>query len=104
MHHHPAPSPSNPLSDDDLNRLAHKRVKAKMGWFIHAAFYVTINVFLIAMSLIGGRHWFVFPLLGWGLGLAIHGIAVFAALPGSAWRERMVALERSRLQAVQGTW
>jgi hypothetical protein len=41
--------------------------------------YVVVNLFLIALNLITSRHnlWFVYPLLGWGLGLALQGIRTF---------------------------
>ncbi len=41
----------------------------------HLAVYVMVNLFLFLINLMTGTStwWFVFPLLGWGLGLAIHG-------------------------------
>ena len=45
----------------------------------------------------GERPWSVFPLLGWGLGLALHGVSVFVLGKGSGLRERMVQKERERL-------
>ena len=59
-----------------IEQLARRRAKAKLGWFIHAAVYAAVNLGLIAVSVASGKHWAIFPLLGWGLGLAIHGIAV----------------------------
>ncbi len=50
----------------------------------------------------GSRPWSVFPLLGWGLGLALHGISVFMLGTGSDLRERLVQKERERLQRRQG--
>jgi CheY-like chemotaxis protein len=44
----------------------------------------------------------VFPLLGWGLGLALHGVSVFVLGSGSGLRERMVQKERERLQRQHG--
>jgi hypothetical protein len=41
----------------------------------------------------------VFPALGWGLGLAVHGLLVFVLGTGSGLRERMVQRERERLNA-----
>ena len=50
----------------------------------------------------GSRPWSVFPLLGWGLGLALHGISVFMLGTGGGLRERLVQKERARLQRQQG--
>ena len=87
------------LSDEQIERIAVRRVKAKMGWFFHAAIYTVVNLFLISASLIQGRHWHWFPLLGWGLGLAIHGAAVWfkSSIAGHQMRERMIERERQAL-------
>ncbi|HXE23082.1 MAG TPA: 2TM domain-containing protein, partial [Rhodoferax sp.] len=44
------------------------------------------------------QHWAIYPALGWGLGLALHGISVFALGNGSDLRERMIQKEREHLQ------
>lgn len=89
-----------PLPPDQLERLAHKRAAAKLGWYVHALVYVVVNLFLFALSShgFGSRPWSVFPLLGWGLGLALHGAAVFLLGEGSAFRERLLERERERLR------
>lgn len=62
--------------------------------------YVVVNFFIYAISEygFGQRRWSVFPLLGWGLGLMLHGISVFLIGKGGGLRERMVQKERERLQ------
>jgi hypothetical protein len=40
------------------------------------------NGSLLALNLLaGGPAWAVWPLIGWGIGLAAHGIAVFLGTP-----------------------
>ena len=92
------------LSPEQLERLARKRAGAKLGWYVHAMVYVLVNLVLWAMSMhgFGSRPWSVFPLVGWGLGLALHGISVFMLGTGSDLRERLVQKERERLQRRQG--
>ena len=96
---------NTPLSPEEIERLARKRAGAKLGWYTHAAIYVVANLLLFALSDqgFGHRHWSVAPLLGWGLGLALHGIAVFM-LGGSGYglHERLVQKERERLQRERG--
>lgn len=91
------------LSPDELDRLANKRAGAKLGWYTHAAVYVVVNLFLFAMSRygFGTRAWSPFPLLGWGIGLALHGVSVFVLGAGSSLRERLVQQERERLRREQ---
>lgn len=87
-----------PTDDCRLDGIARRRAKAKLGWFAHATVYLLVNAVLVALSLAGGRHWALFPLLGWGLGLVLHGVAVWLLAPGNALMDRMVARERARLQ------
>jgi hypothetical protein len=89
---------NTPLSPEALDRLARKRAGAKMGWYIHATVYVCVNAALLGAAFLMGRHWAIYPLLGWGVGLALHGIAVWGMGAGSQWRERLVQQEREKLQ------
>ncbi|MGJ7491269.1 2TM domain-containing protein [Variovorax sp. ZT4R33] len=85
-----------------LDQLARRRAKAKLGWFAHATVYLAVNLGLIALSLAHGRGWAVFPLLGWGVGLLLHGAAVWLFAPGGNLLERMVQRERAKLAATRG--
>lgn len=87
-----------------LDQLAHRRARAKMGWFTHTAVYLAVNAGLIVLSLANGGGWAVYPLLGWGLGLLIHGLAVWVLAPGNSIMARMVERERARLQAGNDPW
>jgi hypothetical protein len=91
------------MSPEELERLAHKRAGAKLGWYVHAMVYVVVNAFIFAISRYGFGHrpWSVFPLLGWGVGLALHGISVFFLRAGSGLRDRLVQQERERLRRRQ---
>lgn len=93
-----------PYSPEDIERLARKRAGAKLGWYIHATVFVLVNLMMFSMSEYawGTRSWSIKPLLGWGLGLALHGVSVFMLGAGGGLRERMVARERERLQRELG--
>lgn len=95
---------SQPLSTEQIDALARKRAGAKLGWYAHATVYVLVNIVIFAMSkyAFGTRPWSVFPLLGWGLGLVLHGVSVFVLGSGSGLRERLVQKERDRIQRQQG--
>jgi hypothetical protein len=92
---------ATPLSTNDptLERRARQRVGLKMGFLIHLCVYGLVNAGLLLLSLgRGGPTWQYFPLAGWGLGLAIHGLVTLFALNGGGLRERMLAAEIERLQ------
>jgi hypothetical protein len=95
---------STALPDSRLERLARKRAGAKLGWYIHATVYLLVNLLLVALSVSSGRHWAVFPLLGWGLGLAVHGAVVFLLSGGAGLHERLVQQERERLTLQRDPW
>ena len=90
---------NTPLTSDEIDSLAKKRAGAKVGWYIHATVYVLVNLFLFAVSRygFGTRNWSLAPLLGWGLGLALHGISVWFLGAGGRLRERMVQRERDQI-------
>jgi hypothetical protein len=86
-------------SDHELLQRARRRVKLKTGFYIHLSVYVLVNLGLAAINLVtGGKSWHLWPLAGWGLGLAIHGFVTFASLRGEGLRERMLEQEVQRLK------
>lgn len=86
------------LTDQEIEHLAHRRARAKMGWIVHACVYVAVNAVLLIVHASRGHGgaWPLFPALGWGFGLAMHGISVFLRGSG-ALRGRLVDRERRRL-------
>lgn len=93
-----------PETDARLERLARRRALMKMGWYIHATVYIAVNLMLFALAAASGRQSVVFPVLGWGLGLAIHGVVVFLLTGGAGLQERLVQRERERLSMQRDAW
>jgi hypothetical protein len=91
-----------PAFNDPIERLARKRAGAKLGWYMHASVYLLVNLLLVTLSTSSGRHWAVYPALGWGIGLAVHGIVVFLLAGGSGLHDRMVQAERDRIAQNHG--
>jgi hypothetical protein len=94
----------NPVDDvNSLERRAKRRVGIKIGFYIHAFVFIVVNIGLYAISsATGGARWSNFPLWGWGLGLAIHGIVTLVSLQGDGLRARMVDREVERLRQRRG--
>ncbi len=67
------------MENQESYEKAKKRVEAKIGFYIHLAVYVGVNIFLIIINLSVSpeTHWFKWPLLGWGIGLFFHGLSIF---------------------------
>jgi hypothetical protein len=73
---------------------ARRRARAVRGFYVHALVFVLVNAGLIAINLLStpGRLWFGWGMAGWGIGLAAHGLSVFAfgGLLGRDWEERKI--------------
>jgi len=90
------------MTEARLLKMAKRRVKLKMAFFVHLLVFVAVNGGLWLMTSInGGGHWRVFPLWGWGLGLAIHGLVTLVNLQGQGLRERMLDSELKALRQRQ---
>jgi len=86
------------LGEDDLRRAAERRADAKLAFRSHLMAYVVVNAGLIAINLVTspGYYWFIWPLMGWGVGLIAHGMGTFIWTGDS--REQMVQKEMERLR------
>ncbi len=67
------------MENEEAYQRARKRVEAKIGFYIHLAVYVGVNILLIIINLLTSPHylWFFWPLMGWGIGIFFHGMATF---------------------------
>jgi len=92
------------MPDADLEATARRRAGARMGWYVHAFVYLVVNAVLAALSLSTGRQWAIFPALGWGLGLLLHGLGVWLALGGGGLQQRLINQERARLSSQRDPW
>jgi 2TM domain len=68
------------------------RLFGDLGFKIHFAAYVAVNLLLIIINLLTTPHllWFYWPLIGWGIGLIAHGAAVYYTSNRRVTRERVV--------------
>jgi hypothetical protein len=92
-------------NEDHTLQRAKKRVEDIKGFYVHAGVYLIVNSVLFAINMIAtpGSLWFYWPLLGWGIGVAIHAFALVTEgrLLGPEWEQRKVnqILERERTRA-----
>ena len=78
---------------------AEERIGQLKDYYSHLASYVAVNLFLFALNMLNNPDniWFVYPLFGWGIGMAIHTAEVFWT--GSDWEER----KREELTGLRAT-
>lgn len=69
---------------------AQQRVNDIKDFYGHLLSYIIVMAFLIFINYFTfwGYKWFLFPLLGWGIGISIHAFTVFGY--GSRWEQRKI--------------
>ena len=89
-------------ADQHAYNEARRRVRGLRFFYMHALVYVGVNALLIVINLITSPHrpWASAPLMGWGVGLAVHGIMTWSrvGLLGRNWEERKIAEYMARDQ------
>jgi len=96
------------VSEQELRRKAEKRVEEVQGFKQNITAYVLVNLLIFIIWLVialvsgGGAWypWFLFPLLGWGIGIAFHGWSVYGNRYGES-HEKRVQKEMERMKAEQ---
>ena len=75
-------------------KLAKKRVENLKGFYIHFAVYLLMLPVFIFLNYISGTGfpWALFPVVGWGIGVASHASETFNYNPffGKSWEERKI--------------
>jgi hypothetical protein len=88
------------MENEESYQRAKRRVQAKIGFCIHLAVYVGVKVLLIIVNLLTAPRslWFIWPLIGWGIGIFFHGMSafVFSGRKFNEIKDRMIEEEMKR--------
>lgn len=76
-----------------------RQILKRRAFYVHAAVFGAVQVALVAIWALagGGYPWFLFALVGWGIGLVAHGAAAFLLSHPDD-----IVLEREQRRAGQG--
>jgi hypothetical protein len=90
-----------PDTEAELRKLAVDQLKKKRDFKTHVVVYVTVNTFLVVIWAVTGADFFwpVFPILGWGIGVAANAWDVYGRKPIT---EEEIRRETDRLRAEGG--
>jgi hypothetical protein len=68
---------------DELRRRAVKRLQARAGFWTHLAVYLAVNGSLVVIWFFSGAGYFwpIFPIAGWGIGVAANAWDAFRREP-----------------------
>ena len=77
---------------------AKRKVETRMSFYTHLAVYLVVNTLLTILNLLftGGYFWAIWPMIGWGSGLIIHGLFTFVFDPESSLKERLIEKEMQK--------
>ncbi|MFZ4931736.1 2TM domain-containing protein [Chryseobacterium sp. Mn2064] len=86
----PQVSSAQPDDDSEAYQKARKRMKEIKSFYSNLISYCIIIPFLIFINLYTSRgyHWFWYPALGWGVGLAFRAFKIFGI--GESWQEKKI--------------
>jgi hypothetical protein len=84
--------------DDALREAAVTRLRKKRDFGMHALIYLLVNGFLVVIWAVtsGDFFWPIFPIAGWGIGLAANAWDVYGRRPIS---EAEIRREMDRLRS-----
>jgi hypothetical protein len=88
------------MSEQELYREAKERVEAKKGFYIHFTIFALVSIMLYIIWRVTwtGYPWYIWPIFGWGIGIAAHFLAVFVFPTQSSWEKRAIEREVERLR------
>ncbi len=83
------------MEDQEAYQRARRRVEAKIGFYIHLAVYVGVNILLVIVNLLTSPQylWFIWPLIGWGIGVFFHGMSIFVFSGGKFQKAKKRMIE-----------
>ncbi len=64
---------------EDQRQRAIRRIQAKRGFWAHFTIYLAVNALLVLIWAMtsGAYFWPIWPMLGWGIGVAAHAVSVY---------------------------
>lgn len=82
-------------------RKAAQRVEELTGFYIHFTVFVLVNLLLVAVNWATSpdQWWAQWPLLGWGIGVLAHGLAISSSVQQrtARWHLRRIRSVRNAM-------
>ena len=83
------------MSEEANMIIAKMRIEEIKAFYVHAGIYGVVNTLLIIINWMNFDEvwWSLWALLGWGVGLAIHAMAVYGPISTlmQRWEQRKIA-------------
>ncbi len=80
--------------DEARYERARRKVRKLKLFYVHVVVYCAANAALAVINLLAysGTVWFMWPIFGWGMALAVHGVLATERLPflSREWEARKI--------------
>jgi hypothetical protein len=88
------------MDDVELRKRAVERVRLKREFLTHLLLYLGTNAMLVLVWAVTGHGypWFVWPLVGWGIGMLAHAITLMMKLRELGPEDQAVEREIRRMR------
>ncbi len=86
------------MDNSEEYQSAKKRVEAKMSFYTHLSVYVAVILLLTFIDILSSPAtiWVHWPILGWGIAVALHAVVVFVFPGRFGVTERMIKKEMGK--------
>ncbi len=93
------------VDEKDLQETAEKRAEEILGFHHHLTIYLVVNFMIFVIWLViflfnrdAWFPWFLFPLLGWGIGVFFHGLGVYRPEADERRKKELYERELAKLK------
>lgn len=86
------------IENQEAYQSAKKRATARVGFYSHGFIYVAVIALLLMINVSGNSEylWVKWPMMGWGIGLLLHGLRVFVFSGNKSLTEKMIEKEMKK--------
>jgi hypothetical protein len=86
------------MDDQKLYKNAKLKAESKIRFYIHFAVFLGVNLILVIINLKTGtdRLWFLYPFVGWGIAVFLHGLKVLGVFDFSAAKKQLIEKELAK--------
>ena len=83
------------MKNQEVYKKAKKKVETRMSFYTHLAVYLGVITLLtiLNVTVAGDYFWAMWPMIGWGSGVIVHGLFTFVFDSKSSLKERLIEKE-----------
>ena len=80
-------------------KIAQKRVKKKKAFWNHFTVWLIVSIFFFILNMVTDHsvHWWIFPVLVWGVSVAIHCVSAYGVFHNASWEQKELDKEMRKL-------